>query len=365
MKIGILTFQRVANYGAILQAYALFNVLKMTGHDVELIDYSTDRTCNLIQKHLYSNPYFAFNAVKEWRMNNFSRKYMKLTARKYRTSEELKKYAQNFDLIICGSDEIWNIQLPFQNYDFNYFLDFATPNVSKISYAASFGYTSSDNIGENIVRISQLLQSFSAISVRDENSLQLVRSCKISAVKVLDPTFLCEYSKILSLPVVKRKYLLIYAHLSREEQSYAKKIATYLGLDLVAIGYPCRIADYNHLAVSPAEWLGYFAEAAYVISDFYHGVIFSIIFKKPFSTFVRDPKSNKIGDILRELNAEDRILSPLQMSLDLKDLELKIDLNLMKINLDYPKLEQMVHDSNQYLDRALSVAANTQEIKQT
>lgn len=298
-------------------------------------------------------------------MNNFSRKHMKMTARKYRTSEELKKYAQNFDLIICGSDEIWNINLSFQNYDFNYFLDFVDRDVPKISYAASFGHTSIDNIGESIVRVGQLLQSFSAISVRDENSLQIVRFCEISAVKVLDPTFLCEYSKILILPTVKRKYLLIYAHLSREEQSYAKKIATYLGLDLVAISYPCRIADYNHLAISPAKWLGYFAEATYVISDFYHGVIFSIIFKKPFSAFVRDSKSNKIGDILRELNVEDRILSPLQMSLDLKHLELKIDLNLMKINLDYPKLQQMIHDSNHYLDRALSVAANTQEIKQT
>ena len=57
---------------------------------------------------------------------------------------------------------------------------------------------------------------------------------------------------------------------------------------------------------------------------FYHGVIFSIIFKKPFSAFVRDSKSNNIGNILRELNAEERILSPLQMSLDLKDLEGRI-----------------------------------------
>ncbi len=361
MKIGILTFHGVANYGAILQACALFNVIEMAGHDVELINYSTNRTSNLIGKNLFENHYFTFNIIKKWKMNIFLDKYVRITNRKYRTSEDLKKYAQNFDLIICGSDEIWNIHLPLQNFDFNYFLEFVSEQIPKISYGVSFGYTSSNNIGKNFSRISQLLQSFSAISVRDENSLELVHTCNISAVKVLDPTFLCEYSKILILPKVRRKYLLIYAQLSSEEQIYVKKIAKHYELDLIAIGYPCRIADYNYLAVGPAEWLGYFAKASYVISDFYHGIVFSIIFNKPFSAFVRNSKLNKIGDILRDLKGEDRIISSNQMSLHLKKLDLQMDLNLMEMNIDYHRLQKMIHDSKQYLDRALSVTSNVKE----
>jgi Polysaccharide pyruvyl transferase len=364
MKVGILTFCGVVNYGATLQAYALFNVLKTAGHDVELIDYFTSNTAKLVRRHLYAAPGIAFNnAVKQWRMNNFLHNYVKLTPKRHRTSKELKKCTENFDVIICGSDEIWNIHLPLQNFDFNYFLEFVSNETLKISYGASFGYTLVEDLGENSLQISQLLKSFAAISVRDENSLQIVRACENSAIKVLDPTFLCEYSKIISLPIVKRKYLLIYACLSSDEQLYVKEIAKYYGLCLIAVGYPCRIADYNYLALSPSKWLGYFAKASYIVSDFYHGVVFSIIFRKPFSAFIRDSKSNKIKDILKELNAENRIVSLLQMSLCLQRSKLPIDLNLMEMNLDYPKLQQMIDDSRQYLDRALSLTANVKDIK--
>jgi hypothetical protein len=157
MKVGILTFHGVANYGATLQTYALFHVIKDAEYNVELIDYFTDKTARIVRQHLRTTPGIAFNnAVKQWRMYEFLRRHVKLTPKRYSTSAELTKYTQGFDIIICGSDEIWNIHLPLQNCDFNYFLEFVSKETLKISY------------------------------------------------KVLDPTFLCQYSEIISLPIVKK-----------------------------------------------------------------------------------------------------------------------------------------------------------------
>jgi polysaccharide pyruvyl transferase WcaK-like protein len=360
MKVGVLTFHGVANYGATMQAYALFIILEKLGHDVELINYSSVRSFVSTQKYLYLNSNFVVNVVKQWRMNKFFKKRVKLNAKKCFTNKDLKKHTRKYNAIICGSDEIWNIHLPIQNFDFNYFLEFVNQDIPKISYGTSFGYTSSENIGTNLLRISQSLKSFCAISVRDENSLKLVNSFQVSGVKVLDPTFLCQYSKILSPPTVKRKYLLVYGHLSSVEQIFAKKIAKYYDLDTIAIGYHCQLANQNYLSVSPSEWLGYFANASYVISDFYHGVIFSIIFNKAFSVFVREAKFNKIASLLKDLSIENRIIHTNDIKLYLEKLADEKPIDLMNIDFDYQKLNLMIKESQQYLDNAL--ISNTKDI---
>ncbi len=354
MKVGVLTFHGVANYGATMQAYALFNVLKIAGHDVELINYSSSKSSAATRKHLYINPGFAVNALKQWKMKRFFKKYVKLAGKRCFTNQDLKKHTHQYNAIVCGSDEIWNIHLPVQNFDFNYFLEFVSEDIPKISYGASFGYTSSENIGTNVSRISQSLKSFYAISVRDENSLKLVNSFHVSGVKVLDPTFLCQYSKIVSPPTVKRKYLLVYAQLSSVEQIFVKKIAEYYDLDTIAVGYPCKLADRNYLSVSPSEWLGYFANASYVISDFYHGVIFSIVFNKAFSVFIRDSKSNKIASLLKDLDIENRALQASDMQVHLQKLADEKPIDLMSMTLDYQKLNLTIEESKQYLTNALN-----------
>ncbi len=358
MKVGILTFHSVVNYGATLQAYALSQVLTTAGYDVELINYFTDKTANIIRNYLYRSPYFAFNALKQWKINNFLRTHTKMSDRRYRSGVELKKYAQKFDAIICGSDEIWNINLSLQNFDFNYFLEFADRDVYRISYGVSFGSTT--DLGEHQSKISNLLKYFDALSVRDTNSINIVRDCQSAAVKVLDPTFLCTYTDIIS-PPIHQKYILVYAHLSAAEQLFVRKMATYYGLSIIAVGYPCKIADVNQIAVSPSQWLGYFANATYVVSDFYHGLIFAIIFRKPFSVYLRDSKSNKIADLLQDLGATDRILLPAQMSDESQQMELIKKHDLMETNLNYAKLDEKIDESGQYLATALKMA-NVREI---
>lgn len=310
MKVGILTFHRTTNYGATLQAYALYSFIKKYGHDVEIIDYYPKKLKESYFRHLYNNKFFLFNAIKSWKIRQFLKSKIKISSFKYSDPLKLNSLNLNYDLILCGSDEIWNINSTHTGFDSTYFLDFiCKKNIRKVSYAPSFGITK--ELGSKKSHIKQLLNSFNALSVRDFNSQQIIQNqCNLSAEKVLDPTFLIDdYQKIIKYPKFKRKYMLVYGGLSFSEQIYVKKVAEASKLHLIAIGYPCKVADSNKLAIGIEEWLGYFANASYVFTNFYHGVVFSIMFKKSFNVFERSSKSIKVRDLLIDYGLEDRILS--------------------------------------------------------
>jgi hypothetical protein len=345
MKVGILTLHRTTNYGATLQAYSLWRFIQEQGHDVELIDYYPTLLEQGYFKHLYQNKYFIFNGIKKWKMNHFSSSQMKIGQPRFRANAEMNVLNQNYDVVICGSDEIWNIKSPLIKFDPVFFLSFITEkNVFKASYAASFGSTIA--LGEHQEEIAQLLKSFGAIAVRDSNSMRLVNECNLPAVKVVDPTFLSDYSNILSPPKVKRDYILIYGGLTPEEQNYVKQVAQVEGLDTIAIGYPCKAATFNRLTVSPEEWLGYFSKATYIFTNFYHGTIFSLIFRKPFTALSRPDKSVKVKDLLGDLQLEDRILTADMLSGSSSKLS-------YTLSFDENVLEQMIMNSKSYLTQIL------------
>lgn len=346
MKIGIVTLHRTTNYGATLQAYSLWNFLTKMGYLAEIIDYCPDRLKQEHFKHLYHNKFFAFNAVKEYKTRKFFRTKTKLSEKRYCSSSEMAKLPDNYDLLICGSDEIWNVNSPLFGLDPNFFLGFARgAEVCKISYAPSFGFTT--NLKDDLEKIANFLQDFLLISVRDSNSLKLVNEqCKLPATKVLDPTFLSSYNNILKSPRIKKDYILIYGGLSPAEQKHVKKISEIEGLDTVAVGYPCKLARSNHLGAGPEEWLGLYARAKYVFTNFYHGAIFSLIFKKPFTVFERADKSVKVRDLLRDLNLESRILSISEFPTSSSNLPFDLD-------FDEPQLGQMIQSSKLYLSQAI------------
>lgn len=345
MKIGILTFHHTTNYGATLQAYALFQTIKKQGHHVEIIDYQPYKAVKTYIKTLYFNPHFLSNAVKSWKMRKFLHSQIQLSPNRCYTRKGLKKWEQAYDIVICGSDEIWNIN-SFRGFDTSYFLDFVnSQKTRKLSYAASFGFTTT--LGKNREKVAELLKEFKAISVRDSNSLRIVEEeCQQSATKVLDPTFLIDYTKIISQPKIT-DYLLIYGGLSKEDETYVKKAAKAEGLKIVSVGYPSRIAQINLVGIGPEEWLGYFAKASYVFTSFYHGAIFSIIFRKPFTVFGRQDKMSKVQDLLKDLKLENRIV---KNSLPAWEEQ--------KINIDYDvissSVEKAIEKSKTYLFEALN-----------
>lgn len=305
IKIGIITYHHTINYGAILQTYAMFKFLENKGYEVEVIDYRPESVSREETRYLYLSKYFILNPLgaikRKWNMNKFIYKYINLSHKTFYNFESLTEYNHLYDYIICGSDEIWNINL--RGLDKAYFIDFIGNQESlKVSYAASFGSTKF--LGGYQPQISQIFKKFQAISVRDSNSIKLVNQCGFHAEKVIDPTFLINYEDIIIYPNVKNKYLLVYGSLTISEAEYVKILADKEGLEIISIGSNnfTKFGKLDLFDISPEKWLGFFSQASFVVTKFYHGVIFSLIFNKPFLVFEQHSKSVKINDLLTMLN---------------------------------------------------------------
>jgi polysaccharide pyruvyl transferase WcaK-like protein len=232
------------------------------------------------------------------------------TSKIYSKPESLQNFSHRYDAVIVGSDQIWDINSPIRGVDTSYFLDFiASTDIRKISYAASFGSTSS--LGEHKEKISGLLDSFYRLSVRDSNSLKLLeQECKRQAVKVLDPTFLIQYDNLVGKNKGREDHILVYGGLPASLTQPIRDLSKKLNLPVISVGHiNNQVAEISNLQAGPIQWLKYFASAKYIFTNYYHGVIFSIIFRKPFSVFLAEKKIWKIGDLLKDLGLSDRIYS--------------------------------------------------------
>ncbi|UFP93741.1 polysaccharide pyruvyl transferase family protein [Gloeobacter morelensis] len=348
MKIGIVTFHHTTNYGATLQTYALWKTLSRQGHAVEIIDYQPTAAVKYYLKEFLPGRPVLSNLKKAWKMSAFLRSQMRLGAKTCYTREQLKRHHGQYDAVICGSDQIWCIDA-FRGYDPSFFLDFVDGRTTrKISYAASAGYTRT--LGERQGAIRDLLGDFWALSVRDANTASLVeRECQLNSTHVLDPTFLVDYGEFLAQPAVGN-YLLIYkmGPMSRPEEQSILALAKARGLKIVSVGFEHRIADQNLIGAGPVEWINGFAGARYVFTDTFHGTIFSIIFRKPFYTFISKNKAAKIGDLLHNLGLAKRMIDA--QSEPVVDFG---DLDYTAVN---PQLEERIAGSKAFLRQALTSA---------
>lgn len=366
MKVGILTFHHTTNYGATLQAYALWKTIKQYGHDVEIIDYRPYKTAiNYLGRLMPIKPihgnyskykwesHFIPYLIQAWRMRRFLVSKIDLSKEKTYTINNLGKFSDKYDIVICGSDQIWHTKDKFiGGFNSSFFLDFVDrEKTKKISYAPSFGQTK--KLGEYQQSISQLIGQFNNISVRDDNSLRLIeQECNRTATKVLDPTFLNDFGEFKSTPKLDREYVLLYSIKSytAEQESKIKSLIESVpqlkNLLIVSLARPSKIADLNLITVDPEEWVGYFRNAAYVITSSYHGTIFSLKFKRQFTIFTR-PDNVKIKDLLQDLNLESRIIDSKETSL--------FSQQSANINYDpvYAILEKKIAESKNYLVEAL------------
>ncbi|MCC5646560.1 polysaccharide pyruvyl transferase family protein [Nostoc sp. CHAB 5824] len=326
MKIGILTFHHVDNYGATLQACALWSFLNSQGYDVEIIDYRPLKIAWMYFRPLLPikrvkssinesnkiriNEKSLINISKYWKMRSFLLSHVKLSHKRVYDKKALKYYHDKYDVVICGSDQIWCTD-SFRGYNSSFFLDFVSNKTTrKISYAASFGNTR--KLGCYQKEIYTLINQFQTILVRDSNSLEIIADeCNKKAIKVLDPTFLIKYDALKNSPKITNKYLLLYvqADMKAEEEDFIKFLAEEQNLTIVSVGRYERLAQINLENASPKEWIGLHSEASYIVTNTYHGTVFSIIFQKPFTIFLPSDKSNKITDLLNDLGLKDRIFS--------------------------------------------------------
>lgn len=288
MRVGILTHPQGANYGGILQCYALSTYLKQLGHTPIVIRRESDKGLFLwaairsILRALHFPRYYDPNACDKTRqIRPFVEKYLART-HPIRSQNQMNSVCDKYklDAVIVGSDQVWRADYAM-NFGYNYFLDFVPLGVKKLSYAASFGLNNWQYDSEQTSKIKQLLSSFSGISVREESAVRLCEeNLGVSPKWLLDPTMLLKaehYEKITSPRIIKDKYVFVYW--LGDKSLVAKDIDNYKSQ-----GY--RIVDINlrdeREQESVEDWLSYIKYADCIITDSFHGCVFSILFKKRF-----------------------------------------------------------------------------------
>lgn len=331
-KVGIMSMQRIANYGSFLQAYALKQLIEELGGHVEFVDYhvgdpiiagNSDSKNKIIRKLSKGLETFSYTAPLAHKIafirykQSFSKKYMPLL----NVKEEMN-YNPSLDCLVIGSDEVFNcIQI---NSNVGYSLElFGKDHHAKrlISYAASFGNTTLEKLEQYKKKdeVGNLLKKFDAISVRDVNSGDIVE--KLTGKKPvynLDPVLTFDYMNDSDkIPEIQsdEKYLILYAYAGRISNEEADWIATYAKkkkLKVYAIGGIQKCAD-RFIDCSPFEVLAYFKNAEEVITDTFHGSIFSVITHRPFATLIRKSEGDsygneeKLSDLLERLQLQDRM----------------------------------------------------------
>lgn len=298
MKIGILTFHRGINAGGFLQAKGLSSFLISRGHQVELIDYTNAAQKKLDHEAIYRtrHPLRLFNNIRK------QRSYLKAIAMlpvgaRVQSAENLS--ALDYDCIVFGSDEIWNICNPFSAGDLTFF-GAGMGSGPKISYAPSFGSTSLDD--PKLASLGPLLAGFEAISVRDENSLAIVESLTGRRPDlVVDPVLLSKPDK----PIKNAKTAgAIGTYLmgpSKHDVQRVCQFATEMAKNLCSIGYHYSWATRNIAFCDPTDVPGLLAGCDLVVTNTFHGVVFSLKNRLPFIIVSHPSKDQKIDTLRRRL----------------------------------------------------------------
>lgn len=324
MKVGILTLPLKGNYGGVLQAYALLTFLKNKGIDAYLVDRQWDTRANTdIKYHLQK---FIFHNIIRGKVKSFCDTWINPKTSPVSSQEEMLRINdQNFDAFIVGSDQVWRLE-HISGVKDNFFLDFVKDkNVKKISYAASFGKDSVDGSKEYLNKISDLLKDFDAISVREDSGIKICKEFfDVTAVQVLDPVLLLskeDYLKIISSTKTKSQILTNYVlDKAPEKLEIIDRVANNLSLKINSINYKkdpgqllkggFKLDFYNYIYPSLKNWLAGFRDADFIVTDSFHGMLFSVIFNKQFLIIGNEKRGlARFYSFLRLINLEHRLIT--------------------------------------------------------
>ncbi len=284
-------------------------------------------------------------------MINFPKNTLKVLKHFYKSNEELKLNIPESDAFICGSDQIWNSF--FENgKDPAFYLDFVPDNKLKISYAASFAI---DKLEDNIKDfVKEKVARLDHISVRESSGKKILNDLGIQNVtQVLDPVFLLEaekWSQLINIKKEKEKYLFIYDFDSNPLiKKMAENYKTKFGWKIITVNQLINYADKNFFLEGPIKFLSLVKNAEFVISNSFHAVAFSIIFRKDFVVFNRQDKINtRMRDLLASIGQNQLLI------LDDNMIE-NHSINSIDYNHVETCLNPLIERSTQFLKNALKV----------
>lgn len=356
MKIGIITFHASFNYGSMLQAWALQTFLQKAGHVVEIINYRSKRQKTMYHyplslyplrlllrtcKRLFVAPQNIIPLCDKWHLfDSFLNNQMNLT-KEYNTEQSLYNAQFEYDVIITGGDQIWNVGA----YDFStaYFADFVSPEVKRIAYSPSLG-PNPEKLDKLILK--KYIPKYDAISLRELRAKSYLEEIGIAKDirLVLDPTMLLHKDDYMSFvgsePLIKDKYLYYYTPGYRSEFiDHALNIAEKHNLKFV-IDYPLpsqKRKKYPSVEVvlrtGPAEFLNLIYYSEIVCGASFHLMVFSILFEKNFYCINGDIDS-RMNNLMNIAGLTRRIVSVNDFpdEYDSSDIDYKeVKMNLMEI----------------------------------
>ncbi len=334
MKIGIITFYRAPNYGAMLQANSLRRFLEAMGHDVVFVSYPRVAANRLslwrvfASRHLQGVKTKLKNYVR-YPMTDFAASFPQ--TKRCRTMDELRQATADCDAFIVGSDQMWNpmwcsgSELPFV------MLDFADVGKARIAYAPSFSSTEWRE-DQNAKLAGELLRKFTRISVREESGVAIAAklSGRSDVVQMIDPTLLHSadfYRKIIAdanVEIPKHTRLTVFRYMLDEwdDASTSQKAFEFVKAKLNLeetdsdrtpvrglLAPLCKLLGVT-AKVSVPEWLAKIAAADFVFTNSFHGTVFAILFHRPFvSVLLRGPMSGmneRALSLLKKLGLESR-----------------------------------------------------------
>ena len=327
MKIGISTQPLTTNYGGILQNYALQIVLRRMGHEVWTFDILKYNWCDwciattktIIIKLIGRKSQFPRTPVKRARkqkpLRTFAHKYINLTQRVKRITWDLVQQ-YSIDTLIVGSDQVWR---PIYNSRIeDMFFRYASgQNIKRIAYAASFGTDLWEFSPTQTKECAELAKHFKAISVREDSGVNLCREhLEVEATHVLDPTLLLtsnDYNELCK-DIPKREPF-VFAYILDMDEHKVEEIKIFA--ESQGLPYYIKSAASNIESTDSIElWLSYFRDAAYVITDSFHGTAFSINYNKDFFVFGNTERGNsRFESLLNLLTLKERMGSSVNAKL--------------------------------------------------
>lgn len=321
MKLGIVTIHNVSNYGAVLQSYALKEVVKEK-HDVKIIDFDNrhvSKSLDLLRFNFSIHGLLGFgkDLCRFFPRSRVLKKFNAFLSSNMDIVKFDKQSLSSFDGFISGSDQIWNPACVSASRDFvpEYFLTFAKDNQFKVSYASSCGAYEFDEL--ELSTLKNFLSSYKAIAVREHGTCDMLRSkLGLDVQHVLDPTLLLTkqewLEKIGDNKFRKGKYILLYVIkktplLIQVVKHFKSKTGMKVLLVEQGLHFSAEIDEHIRDA-GPEDFISLFNNAEYVITDSFHGTTFSLIFNRPFVTVSPGKNINRIESLLSKLDLQNRII---------------------------------------------------------
>ena len=363
MKTAILTQPLRTNYGGILQNYALQQCLRGMGHEVytlddeKIADFSLSKfTKRLVKVMLGKTP--VSHLLYEHRYKCDYKEFTKYT-RSF-VSEHISLYpykdlhkdltAKSFDAYIVGSDQVWR---PGYNDIENMFLDFTQDwPVKRLAYAASFGVDTWEFTPEQTAKCASLAKRFDSISIRESSGVELCKkNLGVDALHVVDPTMLLtkeDYCKLVDKEKTSACKGDMFIHVldrTSQKQQVIEAIASHYHLTPFTCNQSANEGDIDapiEKRIQPPleQWLRSFMEAKYVVTDSFHGTVFSILFNKPFLVLNNPGRgASRIESLLQMFGLEKCFISETTSLV-------YPEINYQEVNL---KLEQLRNDAKQFL----------------